>query len=1366
MKAFAERAVFSISSVVILTVAFGLFVPRALLAASAPTITTQPRNQTNLLGANATFNVVANGQLPLFYQWSFNGTNLVNSAHIGGATNSILVVSNVAAGDTGNYLVVVSNSHGSATSSNATLTVLIPASITSEPASQSVSVGSNVAFTASATGTAPLICQWYLNGAPLVDGGEVSGSATTNLNVSNVQTNDAGNYQLIVTNNYGSSTSVVAVLTVGFPPAIVQQPTNQSAQWGADAGFSVVANGTTPLNYQWTFNGTNLAGATSSILLLTNLQPAQAGSYAVTITNAYGSVVSSNATLTLTQPPPGVPFIAGFSPPMAFPGATLTITGTNFSSVAGSNTVYFGAVQAPVVSASVTNLVVTVPHGATFSAISETVGGLTAYANAPFLPTFLSGGIFTNTSLGSQIVLPSGSGPNKVVIADIDGDGKPDLIVSDDYGSSISVYRNISTNGVLGTNSFAMPVTLPATSGQYSPWGLVVADVDGDGKPDIIVTDDSLPLISIYRNTSTPGSLSSNSFAARVDLPAGNTPLAVEVRDMDGDGKPDLVVANANDGTVSIFRNTGSPGSLTTNSFAPRVDFPTGAGCEDVKVADLDGDGLPDIVTANNGAGTVSVLRNLGTPGSITTNSFAPAVNIPVLSEPVQLAIGDLDGDGKPDITVTFYLPQMTVSVLRNISTVGSLTANSFAAHVDFALGGRGHTPQLADLDGSGKPDLAVVTELNSLLSIFKNVSTPGTFTGSSLGPRMDFATGYNAWGMAIGDLDGDGRPDIVFANSYDNTISIYQNQVPLGGPPLISAQPQNQTVIIGSNAVFSVTASGSLPLTYQWLFNGTNLPGATNNPLVLSNVLASQSGSYSVIVSNSYGIVVSSNATLTAVPLMITGQPQNQSVLAGTNVSFTVSVNGQQPFFYQWLYDGTNLPNATNNPLVLSNVLTSQSGTYSVEVSNSYGMAVSSNATLTVTPLLISTQPSNQVAWPNGFATFKVNVSGQAPFAFEWQCNGADVPGTWSNVLTLTNLQLQQFGTYRVIVSNVYGSVASSNATLFSSQVAVWGGNSGETNLPAGLTNIIAIAGGGYARMDCLALRNNGRAIHWPTTNLTTVTNNLLAIQGGGAQNAPFLVLQRNSTVATWLVDDIIEPLTGFTNDVAIAPNIYTPLALRPNGTLVGGSPGTTGSGAPTNIFNAVAVAEGSGFGMALKADGTVTAWGNNNYGQTNPPPGLSNVVAIAAGYYHALALKSDGTVTAWGLNNYGQIYVPLGLSNVVAIAAGVYHSLALQANGTVVAWGYNLYGQTNVPPGLTNVVAIAAGAYHSMALIGSGPPVTGVLLAGPYASTNGFTISLPSQSGRVYVLQYKNSLSDTNWNSLPLVPGNGGTLLLTDPS
>ena len=99
--------------------------------------------------------------------------------------------------------------------------------------------------------------------------------------------------------------------------------------------------------------------------------------------------------------------------------------------------------------------------------------------------------------------------------------------------------------------------------------------------------------------------------------------------------------------------------------------------------------------------------------------------------------------------------------------------------------------------------------------------------------------------------------------------------------------------------------------------------------------------------------------------------------------------------------------------------------------------------------------------------------------------------------------------------------------------------------------------------------------------------------------------------------------------------------------------------------------------------------------------PAGLSGVVAIGAGLNHNLALKADGTVVAWGRNVEGQASVPTGLSGVVAIAGGVYHSLALKADGTVIAWGDNADGRASVPAGLSRVVAIAAGGDHNLAMV-----------------------------------------------------------------
>jgi sugar lactone lactonase YvrE len=131
------------------------------------------------------------------------------------------------------------------------------------------------------------------------------------------------------------------------------------------------------------------------------------------------------------------------------------------------------------------------------------------------------------------------------------------------------------------------------------------------------------------------------------------------------------------------------------------------------------------------------------------------------------------------------------------------------------------------------------------------------------------------------------------------------------GIPPFITTQPTNQTVVVGGTATFSVTAGGTPSPGYQWNFNGTNLlAGATNTSLTLTNVQTTNTGNYSVVVANVAGSVTSSNATLTVVPLLITTQPQSQTVAVGSNATFSVTVSGTGPFTYQWQLNGTNLPN------------------------------------------------------------------------------------------------------------------------------------------------------------------------------------------------------------------------------------------------------------------------------------------------------------------------------------------------------------------------------------------------------------------------------------------------------------------------
>jgi alpha-tubulin suppressor-like RCC1 family protein len=358
-------------------------------------------------------------------------------------------------------------------------------------------------------------------------------------------------------------------------------------------------------------------------------------------------------------------------------------------------------------------------------------------------------------------------------------------------------------------------------------------------------------------------------------------------------------------------------------------------------------------------------------------------------------------------------------------------------------------------------------------------------------------------------------------------------------------------------------------------------------------------------------------------------------------------------------------------------------------------------------------------------------------------------------------------------------GFIALIHSIQAQTQVVAWGAgktvNTNSTNdwgqsiVPAGLTNAVEVAGGWR---HSLAVKSDGTIQGWGDDTFGQIDlsgNHYLAAACGDLFS---LALETNGAVAG-AGDDLYGQTDvpgNLTNAVAVACGFYHSLALKSDGTLVawGGtesSPDYEGT-VPNGVSNVVAIAAGGYHNLVLKSDGTLFAWGENQgFGETNIPAGLSNVTAIAAGGWHNLALKSDGTVIAWGLNDFGQTNVPGGLSNVVAVAAGSWHSLALKSNGTVVAWGENTEGDTNVPANLINVDQIAAGDVNSLALSNSSPPITHALLTTPKLGTNGFSVLVSTRNGRVYQLEYKNALTNTVWQSLPLHAGTGKMLRLTDP-
>ncbi len=387
-------------------------------------------------------------------------------------------------------------------------------------------------------------------------------------------------------------------------------------------------------------------------------------------------------------------------------------------------------------------------------------------------------------SFATQTGFATGSEPESVTAADLNGDGKPDLIVANENSNTVSVLLNTTAPGA-STPSFAAQTTFATGS---NPRSVTAADLNGDGKPDLIVANQGANTVSVLLNTTAPGA-TAPSFAPQQIFATGSEPVSVTAADLNGDGLPDLIVANLGSNTVSVLLNTTAPGA-TTPSFAAQTAFATGSGPESVTAADLNGDGKRDLIVANKYSSTVSVLLNTTAPGA-TTPSFAAQTAFATGSGPESVTAADLNGDGKPDLIVANG--SNTVSVLLNTTAPGAATP-SFAAQQTFAAGSSPEFVTAADLNGDGKPDLIVANTLSNTVSVLLNTTAPGATT-ASFAAQQTFATGTNPLSVTAADLNGDGKPDLIVANVNSNAVSVLLNTTALAiNSPAFAAQQTSAT--------------------------------------------------------------------------------------------------------------------------------------------------------------------------------------------------------------------------------------------------------------------------------------------------------------------------------------------------------------------------------------------------------------------------------------------------------------------------------------------------------------------------------------------------------------------------------------------
>jgi alpha-tubulin suppressor-like RCC1 family protein len=281
--------------------------------------------------------------------------------------------------------------------------------------------------------------------------------------------------------------------------------------------------------------------------------------------------------------------------------------------------------------------------------------------------------------------------------------------------------------------------------------------------------------------------------------------------------------------------------------------------------------------------------------------------------------------------------------------------------------------------------------------------------------------------------LSDEGAYSVVVSNVVGPVTSAAAN-LALNTPVSITTQPAALTVNPNASATFSVVATGTAPITYQWRKNNANIAGATSASYTIASAQASHAGDYNVIVSNIVGPVTSGTAALSVnTPVSITTQPQSLTVNPNASVLFSVTATGTGPLTYQWRKGGTPIAGATSDVFSIPSAQASDVGAYTVVVTNVVGAVTSSAATLSVnTPVTITTQPANLSVLPGGATSFTVAATGTAPLSYQWRKNGTVIAGATSASYSIASAQALHAGSYSVVVTNIVGSVTSNEANLF----------------------------------------------------------------------------------------------------------------------------------------------------------------------------------------------------------------------------------------------------------------------------------------------------------------------------------------------
>ena len=722
------------------------------------------------------------------------------------------------------------------------------------------------------------------------------------------------------------------------------------------------------------------------------------------------------------------PVINSITPISAAPLDSIIITGSGFNTNPTKLIVWFDHVKGKIISSTDFSIKVQVPAQARFSNIevvnNSASNNLSAKSPLKFLPVY-GGEQFSETKVTTPFTNTDATEMFDIASSDLDLDGKPDLVATKTNNGAtatdIIVYKNQSSG--IGNIAFAKfdKTNLAALDLGAPTANVACGDLNGDGKPEIVATRNGATRneVLILKNTNSVVGTLSFGAVQKVLLDVGQFAFRVSIRDLNSDGKPELIVSNAfDDGTpatdnqIYVFPNQST---VSTISFGTPIKLAvtTANTTYGLDVQDLDGDGLADIVVNQFNTNNIFVFKNQST-GSI---SFAASQKITATAAFNSLIATDINNDGLIDLAVTATLDN-NVQILINNSSSGNISFQSPQV-LTTSMGPWG--VDASDIDGDGDVDLIVANRNEAKVNVFRQ-------DASLVFTKLDIPTAKPCRNLRVGDFDADGKPDIA-VTSFSSVFSVDV----IRNANCISPKITNSTPgTICTAQKITLKSVPALGVNFDWKLNGSTFSSSSG---VVNFKGVTNAGTYTILATGESGA-----CTVTSPSVVLnsgTGSaPANPPINFNTpciGSALNLSTTAVTSATYAWT-GPNNFTSAAQNPTIPI-VTTNTGGIYQLQVTvgGCSSNLIKQQIDVASVPVLpVSASPS---ATACAGSTVTLSVSGSG-YTFQWLKGGATVSGE-----TASSIAASQEGDYSVVVTSTTTSCSQetgkTSVKLFSVPVA-----------------------------------------------------------------------------------------------------------------------------------------------------------------------------------------------------------------------------------------------------------------------------------------------------------------------------------------